>query len=131
MFMPRIKNKSLLIISIVSVILLSAPLGTAFADTCGAAGDTQVKTAIDLGCHGIGNPVMDMLFAIIRFLTAGVGLVLVGSLVYAGIQYSASQGDPNNTAAAVKRIKSILGALLLFIFAYAILNYVVPGMVIK
>lgn len=94
--------------------------------TCGS-GDTAYVPSIELGCTGKGNSIMDLLFAIIRFLSYGVGLVLVGSLIYAGIQYTGSRGDPNAHAQAVKRIQANLTALLLFVFAYAIINYIVPG----
>lgn len=93
---------------------------------CGR-GANAVKTSISIGCKGEGNPILDMLFAFIRFLSDGVGLVLVASLVWAGIQYTSSRGDPNASAEAMKRIQSVVIALLIFIFAYAILNYVVPG----
>ena len=73
---------------------------------------------------------MDMLFAFIRFLSYGVGLVIVASLTYAGIQYIGSRGDPSANAQAVKRIQANVSALLLFVFAYAILNYIIPGAVL-
>lgn len=97
---------------------------------CGA-GDNAVKTAIDIGCKGLGNPILDALFAVIRFLTLGAGLVMIGSMIVAGIQYSASKGDPQATAAALKRIGSTFGALLLFIFIFAIANWLVPAGVLK
>lgn len=93
---------------------------------CGE-GDNEVKTAIDIGCKGLGNPILDAMFAIIRFLTLGAGLVMIGSMIVAGIQYSASKGDPQATAAALKRIANTFGALLLFIFIYAIANWLVPA----
>jgi hypothetical protein len=74
---------------------------------------------------------MDMTFAIIRFLTTGVGLVLVASMIWAGMQYTFSRGDPQASANAVTRIRSNVIALLIFIFAYAIINYVVPGAFLK
>lgn len=74
---------------------------------------------------------MDLLFAVIRFLSIGVGLVITASMVWAGIQYTASRGDPNATSQSIKRLQANVVALLLFIFAYAILNYVVPGAVLK
>jgi hypothetical protein len=67
------------------------------------------------------------MFAIIRFLSAGVGLVIVASLIVGGIQYIVSRGDPNATSMAVKRLVSSVVALIVFIFAYAILNFVIPG----
>jgi hypothetical protein len=96
----------------------------------GGNGQATVVTSIDLGCTGRGNPIMDMLFAFIRLLSDGVGIVVIGSIIVAGIQYSASQGDPNNTSKAITRIRSSLIALLIFIFAYAILNYVIPGQIL-
>ncbi len=95
------------------------------ADQCG--GGDGVKTSINIGCRGKGNPIADMAFAVIRILSAGVGLVVVGSIIVGGIQYSASRGDPQATALAINRIRSSLFALLLFIFGYALLNYVIPG----
>jgi hypothetical protein len=98
-----------------------------FAGTeCGAVG-VEVKTSIDLGCTNQGNPIIDMMFGIIRFLSDGVGLIVVASLIYAGIQYSSSRGDPNHTATALKRIRSTVTALIVYIFAYAILNYIIPN----
>jgi|ERR1035437_9782383 hypothetical protein len=90
-------------------------------------GDTGVVTSIDLGCVGKGDPIIDAVFGIIRFLTAGVGIVIVASLVVAGIQYTASRGDPAATAKAIGRIKSTVTALLIFIFAAAIIDYVLPS----
>jgi len=111
---------------------LTTPALAYAGKTCGGgSGQHAVKTSIDIGCEGKGNPILDMTFAIIRFLSTGVGLVIVGSMIWAGIQYTSSRGDPNATAQAVNRIRSNVGALLLFIFAYAILNYIVPGAVLK
>ena len=106
--------------------------GSSSITPCGSsASGTQYTPSIDLGCKGKGNAIMDFLFAAIRFLSAGVGIVLVASMVYAGIQYTGSRGDPNADAQAVKRIQANITALLLFVFAYAILNYVVPGAFLK
>lgn len=102
---------------------------TGAGDVCGGKdqGNEPVKTSINIGCKGKGNPILDLSFAIIRFLSNGAGLVIIGSLIYAGIQYSGSRGDAQSTAMAVNRIQSTVFALLLFIFAYAIINYLVPG----
>ncbi len=111
---------------------LACPALVAAGNTCGGgSGESSVKTTIDLGCTGKGNPILDMLFAFIRFLSIGAGLVIIASLVYAGIQYTGSRGDPNANKLAVKRIQANVAALLVFIFAYAILNYLLPGQVLK
>jgi len=107
-------------------------IATSSGDVCGGGkGNNSVKTSINIGCRGKGNPIMDATFAIIRFLTTGVGIVLVGSMIYAGIQYTSSRGDPQATASAVNRLKANAWALLLFLFGYAILNYIIPGTFLK
>jgi len=100
--------------------------GAAGKNSCGG-----VQTSLDLGCKGTGNPISQLLFAIVRFLSVGVGIMVVGSIIVAGIQYSASQGNPQATAAAQKRIAATVGALFLYIMTYALLNWLVPGGLFK
>jgi hypothetical protein len=96
-------------------------------DTCGDHKHGEVHTTINFGCKGQGNAIADATFAIIRILSNGAGLVIIGSLIFGGIQYSASRGDPQATAAAVGRLRSNVIALLIFIFGYAILNFIIPA----
>ncbi len=88
---------------------------------------TAVATSIDLGCRGQGNPILDMMFAVIRLLSDGVGIVVVGSLIVGGIQYIISAGDPQAAAKAIGRIRATVFALGIYIFAYPLLNYVLPA----
>jgi hypothetical protein len=93
---------------------------------CGE-GTNAVETSIDLGCTGKGNPILDMLFAAIRFLSAGVGIVVVFSTILAGIQYTTSRDNPESTQKAKGRLISNVVALVVFVFAYSILNFLIPG----
>lgn len=93
----------------------------------GGTGHSAITTSINFGCSGNGNPILDLTFAIIRFLVAGVGVVIIASTIYAGIQYIISTGDPQKTNVAIGRIRSNIIALILFIFTYVIINYLVPG----
>jgi len=95
---------------------------------CGKDG---MKTTIDIGCKGKGNPIVDLLFAIIRFLVVGATVVITGSLVVAGIQYTSSGGSPEAISKAKKRITSSITALFILIFGYAILNYLIPVTILK
>lgn len=97
---------------------------------CGAQ-PNDVKVVIDIGCRGQGNAILDAAFAILRFLTLGASLVIIGSTIVAGIQFTTSRGDPQATAAAIKRITNNAAALLLFIFTYAILNWLVPNTILR
>ena len=129
--MKKIKQllsvSALFSVFVFGTIFSPAALGVAYAGkTCGS-GSQAVKTAIDIGCQGKDNPIWDMIFALIRFLSVGVGIVVVGSIIVAGIQYTISRGDPQATANALKRVTNAAIALAMYIFAFALLNFLVPG----
>lgn len=105
--------------------------GSVTAEYVCGGGENEIKTSVDFGCKGKGNAMLDLAFAIIRFLSNGAGLVIIGSLVWAGIQYSGSRGDPQSSALAINRIQSTVFALFIFIFAYAIINFLVPGVFLR
>ena len=111
------------------------PIGAKGTYTCGS-GKNTVGTSINFGCQGDKcktsnkdgcSALIDATFAIIRFLSAGVGIIIIGSVIWAGIQYSMAGDDPNGVSKAKDRIKNSAYALLMYIFAYAILNYIIPG----
>ena len=64
---------------------------------------------------------------LVRFLGAAVGLVVVITMVYGGIEYITAAGDPQRLAAARKRIMSALVGLLAYILLYAFLQFIIPG----
>lgn len=132
----RALRNGLLMLGIVLMTgMTTAPAIVSAGTLCGAGTPSShppaVKTEIDFGCRNKGNSIMDMLFGIIRALSNGVGLIIVGSFIWAGIQYSASRGDPQNTAKAIGRMQATVVALLIYIFSYAFLNYIIPGAVLK
>ncbi len=110
------------------LLAVAAPV-TVFAagDLCGGTNYHQVKTSVTIGCKQFGNPIADMLFAILRFLTFGVGIVITGSLIYAGLQYIFSRDDPSAVGAAKNRILHTVLALIIFIFSYALLAFLIPS----
>lgn len=123
-------KKHKIIAAILAIFMFAFSFTTvAYAGTnCGGGGNNQsVKTSIDLGCTGKGNPVFDLTFAIIRLLADGVGIAVVLSVVIAGIQYTMSGDDPRAVSAAKSRVVSAVTALFVFLFAYALINYFVPG----
>lgn len=71
----------------------------------------------------IPQPVTD----IINFMSFGVGIVVVGLIIVGGIQYITSGGVPQRIEAARKRITNAIVALVLFIFMYALLQWLIPG----
>jgi len=95
---------------------------------CGGAGGSRaINTRFDFGCNGSQNAITDFFLAITRFLSVGVGLILIIGTIIAGIQFTVSRGDPNKTAEAIKKLYSVGIALLAYIFLFAALNFLVPG----
>ena len=87
-----------------------------------------VKIAFNVGCRDdFSNPILAYLVAILRFLTYGVGIVVTLMIVIGGVQYAAAGDNSQSVAAAKSRIFNAVIALLLYIFAFAILNFIVPG----
>lgn len=63
----------------------------------------------------------------ISLLSVMVGLVVAGSLIMAGIQYTSASGDPQKISAAKSRITNTLMAFLVYIFLFAFMNFLIPG----
>lgn len=72
-------------------------------------------------------PVPESLISIINFLAFGIGIVVVGLIVFGGIQYITSGGVPQKVEAARSRITNAIIALVLYIFMFAILQWLIPG----
>lgn len=66
----------------------------------------------------------------IRVLSGLVGIVVVIMITIGGIQYASSRDNPQAVVAARGRIMNAVIALVLYLFAFAFLQYIVPGGVI-
>jgi len=115
-----------LLVAIASIV---APHSVAAAK-CG-----DVKTSIDFGCDGStnsksggsANPIFQILIIVIRFLSVGVGLAVAGGIIWGGILFVTARGNSSQTQKGVTVIVNSVIGLLLFIFMFAILNFVIPG----
>lgn len=73
------------------------------------------------------NPIVKDLNQAVNFLAALVGVVVVGTIILGGIQYTMAGDNPSALGAAKQRIINGLIALLAFLFMYAFLQWLVPG----
>jgi len=84
-------------------------------------------------CPGTGNPTAIQCLMnkyvnpVVNLIAALVGVIVLGSIIAGGIQYSSAGGDPSKVAAAKQRIINALFALAGFVFLYAFLQWVIPG----
>lgn len=103
-----------------------APVGS---HTSGVGTEVEC-TAGAVGCFGTSsgeNKITERLNEIIAFLSVGVGVIITGSVIVAGIQFTFSGGDPQAKAKAIGRLTNAGIAILLYVFGWAFLNWIVPG----
>jgi len=74
-----------------------------------------------------GGAILVYVKALLQYLSGMIGLVIVLMIIIAGIQYVTAFGDPKRIAAAKSRLTNALIGLFLFIFAFAILSFIIPG----
>lgn len=73
------------------------------------------------------NKIIVDLNYIIDFLSAGVGIVVVGSIILGGVQYAMAGSSPDAVGKAKQRITNGFIALVVFIFIFAFLQWLIPG----
>jgi hypothetical protein len=84
--------------------------------------DPAIKCGSDK-CDFIGKYVNPA----IKAFSITFGLVAAISIIMGGIQYSTSEGDPQKSANAKKRILNTIIAVVAYIFLYSFLQFLVPG----
>ncbi len=87
----------------------------------------EIETSIVKCNTNSGNPVIGIMLEIINFLAVGVGIAVVGGIIWGGMIYASSNGEPNKVQQAKLIIVNAVLGLVLFIFMYAIINFLVPG----
>jgi len=100
--------------------------------TNGKAGGTAIKTnIISCGSDNGATAIGDILKIGVFILTAIVGVLAVGGLAWASIQY-AQAGDNQGTVSEAKNmIQNIIIGIILYGFLIAIVNFLLPGGLIK
>lgn len=71
--------------------------------------------------------IIKLIVAVTNIITGIAGLVIIGAMIFGGVQYSMSGSDPGKVQAAKHKITNALLALAVLIFGYAFLQWVVPG----
>lgn len=87
----------------------------------------NTKTSAALNNCLTQSPLVHDIQMIINFLSAGVGIIVIGVIILGGIQYSIAGDNATATAAAKQRIINGLIALAAFIFTFSLLNWLLPG----
>ena len=99
------------------------PAGSADTSTgCGNVETTYIK------CDDRGEgPIVNLLLQLINFLAVGVGIAVVGGITWGGMLYASSNGDSTKAKQGITTIVNAVIGLLVFMFLYALINFLVPG----
>src|SRR5690606_28092694 len=103
------------------------PVGDSENGSCGEGDPAAADNATcqsDTNCQNIFDK---YLTPFVRFLSAAVGIVVVAAVIFGGIQFSTSGGDPQKVANAKKHVANAIIALLAYILLFAFLNFIIPG----
>lgn len=119
---------------------VTCPSGqTAKGNTCTCPGGYQaVSVPVDSSgsyCVAINarttqltqNPIFAYLRAFLIFLAGGVGLATVGGIIAGAYMYITARANAAQTEKGKTTILNSVIGLLLFIFMYAILQFLIPG----
>jgi hypothetical protein len=87
--------------------------------------DCEVDAGESLTTENCGIVAYVVLFT--NVLSGIVGIVIVIMIAVGGIQYTAARDDPQAVAAAKTRIRNAILALIFYLFAFAFLQWLVPG----
>ena len=100
---------------ITDIVLAQSKCGgadTAIIDCNGATGDAAILGIIKI---------------VIQIMSAGIGILAIGAVIFGGILYSAAGGSPENIKKAKDLWVNTAIGLLIFAFFVAITNFLIPG----
>lgn len=100
------------------------------SDTNKAITNPDRKAALDCDtpekCIAV-NPLVNDIKLAINVFSALFGIIVTGVIIWGGFTYARAGGDPNTTAEAKKRIRNAIMALAMYIFLYALMQWLIPG----
>lgn len=104
--------------------------GTVYA-ACSSPDADSVELSLNWDINNDGcNDTKDLITMIFRLLAGIVGIAVVGGIAWGGMLYASSNGNASKAQQGITTIVNAVIGLLLFIFMFAITNFLVPGGVI-
>jgi hypothetical protein len=128
----KIKQTILSMAAIAGISLAGLSLAQPVSADCGGAKTSIIncdqkggaKTAEDTGIWGL-------LLLILNIMTAGVGILAVGGIVYGAILYTTSSQNADQTKQAKDIIRNVVIGIVTYAGMYLLLNFLIPGGIFK
>lgn len=94
---------------------------------CGGAETSIIKCSEGSGGTTTDNGVWALLMLALNIMTAGVGILAVGSIAYGAALYSSSADKPEQAKQGMTYIKNVVIGLVAYGLMYVLLNFLIPG----
>lgn len=115
------------VIAIGGLFVTLSPVVAFAAEKCGGV-DTAIIKCGQTGGGGIETTgVWGILLLAVNILTAGVGIVAIGGIVYGAILYTSAAGSAEQVKKAIGIITNVVIGIVAYAVMYSLLNFLVPG----
>lgn len=127
----KVKQKVLMAACILasSVTLSASLVAPTSAESCGGV-ETSIIHCDQKGGEGVSakeSGAWGLLLSILNIMTAGVGILAVGGIVYASILYASASDSADQTKKAKEVIRNVAIGILAYAGMYLGLNFLIPG----
>ncbi len=125
----KLKQKLLLITGLCSLLTVSVATlvpSSAYAD-CGGAKTSIINCSQGNGKTVESNGIWGILLIGVNILTAGVGIVAVGGIVYGSILFASAGDRSDQVKKAVGIITNVVIGLVLYFLMFALTQFLIPG----
>lgn len=112
--------------------LLASPMASAAEEPLKCAGaDTSIISckADNKGTETSG--VWQLLIMVLQIMTAGVGILAVGGIVYGAVLYTTATDKAEQTKKAIGIITNVVIGIFAYGLMYVVLNFLIPGGLFK
>lgn len=125
----KLKQKiNIAFVSLVSIFAIASFPLTANAATCGGTDTSIISCPQDnKGDKLEDNGVWGLLLLVLNIMTAGVGIVAVGGIVYGSILYTSAGDSSEKVKKAISVIMNVVIGIVAYVAMYAVLQFLIPG----
>lgn len=125
----KIKQKILTVAFLIGIASVMSVLTPVIADAACAGVETSI---VNCDQSGNGNSAKDsgvwgILLLVINIMTAGVGILAVGGIVYGAVLYASAEEKAAQVEKAKEVIRNVILGLIAYGAMYMLLNFLIPG----
>jgi hypothetical protein len=126
----KLKQKiNITFLSLVSIFAIASVPQMANATSCGGTDTSIISCPQDNSDKKdiTDNGVWGLLLIVLNIMTAGVGIVAVGGIVYGSILYTSAGDSSEKVKKAVGVIMNVVIGIVAYVAMYAVLQFLIPG----